>query len=828
MGTLCLSQALILRCESLTETESIALFIPTAVEFLFASSLIFRTWDSDRRHIFLTFEGWIYFALALLELLSHIIPAVRDDLAVFKVIDIVIGALSSIPLLLYTIFLCFFTCTEFLDGIPQRLQIFGKFMLIILIPVVIVFNEVASFIGITHRIIGTTVAVGFSNPQNKTLWTIFTDFDLGFITVYQALNFSFAFFRLAKAFLEQQRIESSDTDEALLIKGTGWVTLGIKLGAVESAIGFVPPQFGVVLARRILRFLGRALLIIGLLKGLDVSEDFQQVREEIIAGKRERSFRGSRLRPLISDPRLSTFRQLSPGAIQAASDAFRGKDPPRSFSSPSPAPMVPGERVTIHFNAASGQAPTLEMRFSALDIPSPTEIVESVKVRPASEWLSTAPSRRSSYYANSTMTRHTLNLSMPEMPKLPQAPGGVSEFKYASRSRPEQEAIVVHNVFAHTRDVSNFSTNSGFRDSVNSMSHGAGGSLSSKFPGIPPRVTKASQMALQDSFYIVARSASSESKSKENQGAGLSISNSFHRKPVPRASLILAPASIDPFVDEDTQIGVKLPTPLGTTEHAHQMSIALSTAPTTTKDSLFARPAESSPRPSSYSQFTPTTGQTEDPFKYDAEKRDLAAVGSRNRTRASVVPSELPLVRESSIQSPSQYLDYHDRGKSIETLDLSWLQPPNSGKYNESINSYSEESTIERAMRRKISLPSSIHPLSGSDPAPLPGSSQRRSRSAPRFKSIGKAPKRYTPSPTISSYTRESIYIEPIIIPPRQYGGFPNVEVEQGSLNGGSMLSGITGMDGITSRTSRMDGNNAGSGTLRDSNILGLGNDTRG
>lgn len=67
--------------------------------------------------------------------------------------------------------------------------------------------------------------------------------------------------------MEQQRIESSDTDEALLIKGTGWVTLGIKLGAVESAIGFVPPQFGVVLARRILRFLGRALLIIGLLKG---------------------------------------------------------------------------------------------------------------------------------------------------------------------------------------------------------------------------------------------------------------------------------------------------------------------------------------------------------------------------------------------------------------------------------------------------------------------------------------------------------------------------------------------------------------------------------
>ncbi|KAJ4490452.1 hypothetical protein J3R30DRAFT_80993 [Lentinula aciculospora] len=785
MGTLCLSQALILRCESLTETESIALFVPTGVEFLFASSLMFRTWGSDRRHLFLTFEGWVYFALALLELLSHIIPAVREDLAVFKAVDIVLGALSSIPLLLYTIFLCFFTCTQFLDGVPQRLRIFTKFMLIILIPVLIVFNEVASFIGITHRVIGTTVAVGFSDSQNKTLWTIFTDFDLGFITIYQALNFSFAFFRLTKAFLEQERIESSDTDVALLLRGTGWVTLGIKLGAVESVIGFVTPQFGVVLARRIIRLLGRASLIIGLLKGLDISEDFQQVREEIIAGKRKRSFRGSRLRPLISDPRLSTFHQLSLGATRTAFNVYRDKDPParsRLFSSPTP--MLPGERVTVHFDAASGQAPTLEMRFSALDMPSPADIVETVKSRPASEWLLTAPSRRSSYYANSTITRHTHKFSMPEMPPPPQ--GSVDVSKYLA-PEPEPEPIVVHNVFAHTRDVSDFSTNSGFRDSINPLNYSVVKDLSSQFPGIPPRVVNASRKAFQDSLHDIPGSANSlsESKDKENSGVGLLANNFFRRKPAPRASLVWAPTSIDPFGDEDAQTGVRLPTPLGTTEHAHQMSIALSTAPTT-KDSVFTRPARSSSRPSSYSQFTtPTTGQTEDPFKYDAEKM---AMGFRFRARTSVVPSEIPVVQENSERDAS---GYHDRGKSMETFDLSWLQRPDSGDYNESINSFSEVGTIERAMRRKISRPSS-----GPGPSHLSGSGpQRRSRFAPRIKSIGKAPRRYTPSPT-SSYTRESLYIEPIIIPPRQFGGFPNVEVEQGSLTGGSMLSGITGMSG--------------------------------
>ncbi|KIK59675.1 hypothetical protein GYMLUDRAFT_244896 [Collybiopsis luxurians FD-317 M1] len=705
--------------------------------------------------LFLTFEGWVYFALALLELLSHILPAVRDNLNVFKDIDIVLGALSSFPLFLYYLFLCFFTITKLLDGVPHWLRRFGTFTLLLLIPVILALNEVASFIGVTHRTINSSTAIGFSSAHDKTLWTFFTDFDIGFVAGYQAFHFSFAFFRLTKAFLEQERIESTNADEALLFKGTGWIAFGIKLGAVESVIGFVQPHFGVVLARRIIRTLARASLTIGVFKGLDVSEDFQQVREEILTGNRNRSFRGSRLRPLISDPRLSTFRQLSPGATQAVFNNFREKDPPRTAAS---VPMTPGQRVTVHLDA--GRAPTLNLRFSAFDMPSPAEIVESVKSRPASEWMSTAPSRRSSYYANSTMTRHTIAMS-----EVPPLPGG-----------PETESTLqpIHNAFTHTRDVSNITADSGFRDSVNSLSYSDVRNLASQFPGLPPRVTSASQKAQLRTAQISSQQSSKDlttlSQSSLTKTPSLSTSNSLRRKPAPRASLVLAPTSIDPFGDEETQTGVRLPTPLGASEHAHQMSIALSTA-ATTAGSLFTRP-QSSSQPTSGYFTTPTTGQTEDPFKYDAQRRIAG------RSRSSAVPSELPSVMESNGTPRAR----HNRGKSMESLDIAWLQRPESEEYDVG---YSEEATIVRAIRGKISGPTSLP--------------KRRSRSAPRIKSIGKAPRKYTPSPTHTSYTRESIYIEPIVIPPRQYG-YPNVELEQGTLNGSVLNQ-----------------------SLRDSNILGQG-----
>lgn len=99
------------------------------------------------------------------------------------------------------------------------------------------------------------------------LWSFFNSITLALLTAYQAINFCFAFIRLTKIFLNQRRIEMSSTDEAHLFRGTGWITGALKLGAIETVIGFADGNFGVALTRRILRFLARAFLCIGIVKG---------------------------------------------------------------------------------------------------------------------------------------------------------------------------------------------------------------------------------------------------------------------------------------------------------------------------------------------------------------------------------------------------------------------------------------------------------------------------------------------------------------------------------------------------------------------------------
>lgn len=69
--------------------------------------------------------------------------------------------------------------------------------------------------------------------------------------------------------MNQRRIDSTNRsdDEVHLVNGLGWIAGGIKLGAIESVIGFVDASFGLAMTRRILRLLGRACLIIGVVKG---------------------------------------------------------------------------------------------------------------------------------------------------------------------------------------------------------------------------------------------------------------------------------------------------------------------------------------------------------------------------------------------------------------------------------------------------------------------------------------------------------------------------------------------------------------------------------
>ncbi|KAJ7172996.1 hypothetical protein C8R43DRAFT_978153 [Mycena crocata] len=482
MGSLCLSSASILRCESFTTLESQVLIIPTALELLFSTSLIITNRGTGWRHLLLTAEGWSYFALALLELLSHTIPAVRDSVSVFTIVDIVLGATSFLPIFFYTLFVYLFTRGELIDTLPKRFQRIANVLLVFFIPVIVALNELSSFVGISRRtlFVGNreVVAIGFASFNDQQIWTFLTSLTLAMLTAFEAINFCFAFYRLVRAFVDQRRIETTSTDQAHLIRGIGWITGGFKLGAVETVIGFANGGFGGALTRRIIRFLARAFLIIGIVKGVDEVDDFGDISKEMSSGRQQ--FRRSRLGQMISNPRFSTFRQLTPTAtafhttplaLPTSNEKRRDLPDMTEFAqlkrdvtrTAANGLLRPQQRVTVQFERG---APTLHMRFSGLEMPSPAVIAEKVKSRPvSSSWVSVA---RSSHYAPSTVPSFAF-----DPPAVP-VPTTYPAFIYdRSQAQPEP---------SHQRGLSQFSTrSSAYPDSLNAVRE-----LAAQFPGLPP------------------------------------------------------------------------------------------------------------------------------------------------------------------------------------------------------------------------------------------------------------------------------------------------------------------------------------------------------
>jgi hypothetical protein len=165
---LCLSDASILRCESFTLIQSEVLIAPVGLALIFSLALIFtnrytsrlafffstmttRAHPLDRRFLLITVEGLTYFCLSLLDLLSHLLPAVRDNLSIFQTVDLVLAATSFLPLLLYSLFLLLFTRAELIDIIPTHLRTVSVLSLALFIPAIVALNELASFLGVSRR-----------------------------------------------------------------------------------------------------------------------------------------------------------------------------------------------------------------------------------------------------------------------------------------------------------------------------------------------------------------------------------------------------------------------------------------------------------------------------------------------------------------------------------------------------------------------------------------------------------------------------------------------------------------------------------------------------
>ncbi|TFK31840.1 hypothetical protein BDQ12DRAFT_739753 [Crucibulum laeve] len=815
MGSICFSSASILRCSPYTSSDNF-LIVPTALEVIFSTSLIFINWNAGRRHLLLTFEGWTYLAISIVELLSHMLPAARRSVSVFRAFDLAIGITSFLPLLLYTLFLYIFTRSELLTALPLRFRKVPNLALGIFIPGIVLLNATASFVGVTIREVRfgqgapLTLSIGFASKKDETLWFFFTSLTLALFTVFQATIFCFAFYRLIQALISQRRIETNATDAAHLFKGIGWINAAIKLGAIETVVGFAGGGFSIALTRRIIRFLARAFLCIGLAKGVDEVEDFRAVRNEISAVRNNK--RGSRLRQFISNPRASTFRPLSATATSFyASRAGAGLPGMGQFEKMND--EKGGQRVTVHYSEG---APTLHMRFSSLDLPNPAMIVDSVKARPISpEWLAAAKpvSIRNSTVSYSpsfadsaqiiTAPQRTLSQKSAKAKMVHTSSSGHGHVSASSQQTTKSETLlVVRELAAQFPGTPMSSRHHGRR-----LSAGDDGDNISIPPsaasseGFPPRLTteEKGKQPIRSPFLEVDSPVqrTSPAPSPEPRRPLPSAPNAFKNTALrltPQPPPISAKTtssnasgyseiSDDPFIDEkkdqlaDLLVSQPNRNTFGT-NYAYGVEPVSASSFTDTPITTL----------SGYTQTIQTstmTADTEDPFLdlgmvMDASKRDsdiatrTAQWIGRNKPMDELPSMDMIEGRSTKARTPRSVAGapmtpktastMDSRAKSIQELNIPWLKNPNM-----------EDEERKLAMGLAMGMPNQLS----------------------RIKSVGKAPRRLTPRVTQSGIVRSSTHLEPIIIPPRQPG---MTEIDQGSLSSAY----------------------SGRGVLRDSEVLGI------
>lgn len=279
MNSICLSLAPNLRCQDLTRIQSIIIFIPAAVEAFF--SLVLALADSSlrgRKRWILVCDGLSFFILALLDFLAHFISGISTSQTVFSAIDFALATTSFIPILAYLLFLVLFAKSNLARSIPSRFRRILTISLSLVIPLTITFNELGSLLGISHKNVATAgespfLAVGFSNNTFQHISLFFSSAALIFLVLFQATLFTLAFVRVVRAFIDERRVEDDSrhrhehAEQIYLFRGLGWLSVGLKLGAIESVVGFADTSFAVVLTRRLLRLFGRGAVIIGVIKG---------------------------------------------------------------------------------------------------------------------------------------------------------------------------------------------------------------------------------------------------------------------------------------------------------------------------------------------------------------------------------------------------------------------------------------------------------------------------------------------------------------------------------------------------------------------------------
>ncbi|KIM41461.1 hypothetical protein M413DRAFT_445461 [Hebeloma cylindrosporum] len=846
MGSICLSSASILRCASFTRLESFLVITPTALQFVFSTSLLFVNWNGGKRYLLLTAEGWIYLILSGIELFSDVVPAVRDSLSVFRGFDLGLGVASFLPIFFYTFFLFLFTSGELLETLPNRIKNITKLTLILFIPAIIIFNEVASFIGVMilnispppEGVIRPNIASGFTSNRDESLWVFFTSLTLALLTVFQATISCLTFFRLVRAISRQRHIETEGSEKSYFINGTAWVCAAAKFGIVETIIGFAGGGFGIALTRRIMRMLSRACLCIGVVKGVDATED---LRVSIVQSSTENG-----LRQLISNPRLSTLRQLSPAAV-----AFHAT--PRAPSNFKPFPVkekekptnntkrnvlkrktphyltttqrqstmtiqsgLPGmtefasvkeekskQRVTIHYGDG---APRLHLRLSTFDPTNQGLLPETLKSRPQSERIESYSKRahhvpatfESDFHekvaglappvtfqkrnSDTSIQRDSLNTSasmngqyeIVDARKIPQVIARGQVYDATAFNAQQQIATPQTTLLS---DVPNP------HDSIQAVRE-----LATQFPG-PPDLSKARfvykgpEISLweQESARGLALS-SPQDVPDDVTWRNSRVSSVVFAPPSPvRVGKTANPEvphsgrSIDPFSEQED--GTKA------AQDTANANVASVSPPSTLRRST--KPSSATPGPRPRKTLIPDGFELVSPgaafFQSEGDKGstvdtdsdpflDLGMAMDRGKSRQFTVRAETP----SSSSQQSRTTEKLDRiADWVDSVDANPEEQPTRRDNLTLQNLHDRGKSIDQL---SIRWPKSQTKRKGASPSP----SQRTPIS--RVKTVGKAPWKSTPAPIQTGHVRKSLYLEPIIIPPRN-GDMPEaIQVEYGSL----------------------------------------------
>ncbi|KAG5640815.1 hypothetical protein DXG03_006941 [Asterophora parasitica] len=511
---------------------------------------------------------------------------------------------------------------------------------------------------------------------------------------------------------------------------------------------------------------------------LDASEDFSHIQDEL-SGGRHKEFRRSRLREFISNPRHSTFRQLTPTATAFHATARASLGPSsglpgmRQFADVKRGANAlhtsekPSQRVTVHF--ANG-TPMLHLRFSALEIPTPEAFkAKSLSPRPTSEWVpvSRPVSLRPVYLADS---RHN---------------SFVDSRNYIASLESPPQAYVPPKTKA-TRIQSSFSMRS-IPESYTSLA--AFRELAPQFPPLPANALEPVKQSPSDSDEKSGE-CWDDATSADSQ---VSIYIAKPETPAPRSS----GSDINPFMSEvapQPVTPISIPSPLVESTRTRAFRdvnahFRVPSVPTSALSTPMTFPSGCTPTPP-----LQLTGDTDDGFldfgsalntsKSRAFTRDSSgAIHPAAWIDYDAIPPVrkhqsqslrgLPVVMEESDTGQpgiTRAVSRHSRKSgSMGTLTLPWLKNP--------------EVQEERRLAREVSR------------GQMQGPGPRLSR----MTSIGRAPMRPTPVPVKTGHVvrgslQGSLYIGHIIIPPKEN---TNVEIIQGSVD-------------------TMDGR----GVLRDSEVL--------